>query len=210
MPSPSTAPRLAAGALTLLLHAGFVYALTAAHGEPPPVPVSAPVMVQFIAPPAPKRSAPPIVQPPPKPAAPVAKAQAPKPVRTHKPRAAPLLVARTNNAADTANAPKPAPRPAPHAQAEVAAAPPGPRLFTTAQAGNRAPVYPAMSQKLGEEGESLCWVRVGADGKVADIRLERSSGYSRLDQAAVRAVRHWTIGTAGEYLIPVLFELKKR
>jgi protein TonB len=32
---------------------------------------------------------------------------------------------------------------------------------------------------------------IGADGRVRETRLQNSSGYARLDNAALQAVRHW-------------------
>jgi protein TonB len=34
-------------------------------------------------------------------------------------------------------------------------------------------------------------VTVGPDGRVADIAVAKSSGFDRLDKAALEAVRHW-------------------
>lgn len=49
--------------------------------------------------------------------------------------------------------------------------------------------YPAASRRLGEEGAVHLLVLVAADGRVADARIESSSGYPRLDQASVDCVR---------------------
>lgn len=46
------------------------------------------------------------------------------------------------------------------------------------------PVYPAVSERLGETGAVLLELLVGVDGKVAQSRIVESSGYSRLDLAA--------------------------
>ena len=56
---------------------------------------------------------------------------------------------------------------------------------------NPPPQYPAESRKLREEGVVLLKVAVTAAGRAADVRLQRSSGYARLDEAALRAVRRW-------------------
>jgi protein TonB len=39
-------------------------------------------------------------------------------------------------------------------------------------------------------------VLVGPDGKVEDIRIEKSSGYTRLDRAARDAVKLWNFNPA--------------
>jgi protein TonB len=53
---------------------------------------------------------------------------------------------------------------------------------------NPKPTYPAMSRRLGEQGKVVVKVLVGVDGlpKSADIRI--SSGFERLDAAAVEYV----------------------
>ena len=54
------------------------------------------------------------------------------------------------------------------------------------------PMYPPTSKRLGEQGRVLMLVHVLADGSPAEVRLERSSGFDRLDQAAVAHVlRAW-------------------
>jgi protein TonB len=45
--------------------------------------------------------------------------------------------------------------------------------------------YPDQSRRLGEEGEVIISVLVGADGKVTDGKVEKSSGFERLDKAAL-------------------------
>ena len=44
---------------------------------------------------------------------------------------------------------------------------------------------------MGEEGTVLVRVLVTADGRAGEVELKRGSGYDRLDQAALRAVRKW-------------------
>lgn len=53
------------------------------------------------------------------------------------------------------------------------------------------PRYPHESRRRREEGAVLLLVLLDTDGSVADISISRSSGYERLDQAALRAVRRW-------------------
>lgn len=64
---------------------------------------------------------------------------------------------------------------------------------------NPKPAYPPMSRRLGETGRSIIRVLVGANGSAKDVRLQRSSGFDRLDQAALDAVRRWRFvpGTRG-------------
>ena len=49
--------------------------------------------------------------------------------------------------------------------------------------------YPSVSQNDGEEGTVTLRFIVQPDGSVSDIRIARSSGYRRLDAAAVRSLR---------------------
>lgn len=51
-----------------------------------------------------------------------------------------------------------------------------------------APVYPAESRRRRERGTCLLRVMVDASGNPAQIQVERSSGYARLDDAAREAV----------------------
>jgi protein TonB len=61
---------------------------------------------------------------------------------------------------------------------------------TVVGAGNKPKVeYPALSQRLGEEGTAIIRLQVSVDGGVIDARVEKSSGYPRLDNAALDAVR---------------------
>jgi protein TonB len=48
----------------------------------------------------------------------------------------------------------------------------------------REPEYPSASQRLGEHGTVVLAMLVGADGKVTESKVEKSSGYPRLDEAA--------------------------
>ena len=56
---------------------------------------------------------------------------------------------------------------------------------------NPAPVYPALSRRVGEEGRVLLRVFVGADGLPSKIEMHQSSGYSRLDSVAMETVQRW-------------------
>jgi protein TonB len=51
-----------------------------------------------------------------------------------------------------------------------------------------APVYPAESRRRRERGTCLLRVMVDTSGRPAQIRVERSSGFDRLDHAAREAV----------------------
>lgn len=59
------------------------------------------------------------------------------------------------------------------------------------QLNNVAPTYPAQSKRLHEVGTVILEVLVKADGSLGNLRLKTSSGYTRLDEAALRAVKDW-------------------
>ena len=50
---------------------------------------------------------------------------------------------------------------------------------------NPAPVYPAISKRLGEQGKVLVRVLIGADGIPQKAELRLSSGFDRLDRSAL-------------------------
>lgn len=56
-------------------------------------------------------------------------------------------------------------------------------------AKSREPEYPPQSRQLGEQGSVVLQVLVGTDGAVLDTKLVQSSGYARLDQAALRDIK---------------------
>lgn len=56
---------------------------------------------------------------------------------------------------------------------------------------NPKPQYPSLSKRLGEQGQVVHSVLIGADGLPVSAHLIRSSGYDRLDQAAYTAVMRW-------------------
>jgi protein TonB len=59
------------------------------------------------------------------------------------------------------------------------------------------PTYPAVSKRLGEQGRVVVKVYVLADGRVGDVQVLESSGYERLDAAALEHVRRdWRFNPA--------------
>jgi TonB family protein len=51
------------------------------------------------------------------------------------------------------------------------------------------PNYPYASRKLGEEGVVVLLVTIDKNGRVVKSQIKESSGYSRLDQEAIRTAR---------------------
>lgn len=86
------------------------------------------------------------------------------------------------------------------------------------EVNNPAPAYPAISKKLKEEGTVLLTILVTKEGRVAEVQIKTSSGYKRLDDAAVRAIKRWKFNPAtqaGEpidywYEIDFEFSLRKK
>lgn len=53
------------------------------------------------------------------------------------------------------------------------------------------PVYPPASRRAGEEGTVRLKVLVDTNGRASNVAVTQSSGFTRLDQAAMEAVRKW-------------------
>ncbi|WP_262964155.1 energy transducer TonB [Methylobacter psychrophilus] len=81
---------------------------------------------------------------------------------------------------------------------------------------NPAPDYPPASRELGEQGRVLLRAMINSDGTVAQVVLRKSSGFNRLDQAALDTVKKWRFVPAqrGEQkisawiVVPVAFSLE--
>jgi protein TonB len=56
---------------------------------------------------------------------------------------------------------------------------------------NPKPAYPAMSRRLGEQGQVLVHTLIGADGVAQKADILRSSGFERLDRAALETALKW-------------------
>lgn len=159
--------------------------------------VPAEILSEFISPPAPKAEAPqPVVKPQPTPTPAV---RQPRPQPSAAP--APQLLA-VADATPSPNAPtgtlSPQP-PAPPIATPVAAAPPAPpappkvELPSSAAdyLNNPKPAYPSLSKRMGEQGKVELRVLIGADGNPQKAEIKTSSGYDRLDQAALTTVMKW-------------------
>jgi protein TonB len=78
------------------------------------------------------------------------------------------------------------------------------------------PVYPPASRRAGEQGVVMLRVLVDERGRPGDLQVLQSSGFPRLDQAAVDGVQKWTFKPAKNGATPILswtrvqvkFELK--
>jgi len=58
------------------------------------------------------------------------------------------------------------------------------------------PTYPPAARRDGEEGTVRLKVLVDERGKPGDVQIAQSSGFPRLDDAAVNAVRRWRFQAA--------------
>jgi len=90
----------------------------------------------------------------------------------------------------------PVQNPAPVVAASVNATPaPSPKIaLPSTQAdylNNPRPAYPALSRRLGEQGRAVVRVLIGADGLPQKAELHSSSGFERLDRAALDTVMRW-------------------
>ena len=156
-----------------------------------------------VEPPAPKvEPPPPKVEPPPPvpPPKPVRKPPPPRKVEKSLPPAPkPVAIPDVNPApaAPTGELkPQPAPPPvaAPVTSEPVPPAPPPPPAKVELPSSdasylqNPAPVYPAISKRLGEQGKVLVRVLIGPDGSPQKAELKRSSGFERLDRSALEYV----------------------
>lgn len=81
---------------------------------------------------------------------------------------------------------------------------------------NPLPKYPRIARKRGYQGTVVFDVLVDQNGRVGDLRLFTSSGYSILDRSAMASVKGWLFkpGMKGDkkldmwVRVPVRFELK--
>ncbi len=193
-----------------------------------PSPVAA-LMVQMIAltpptpqtPPSPARETNPTLSPPrPQPAkrkpAPIPKPAAPAqtPILT-TPNDATGLASPAPSNKEAAPAPSAPPPGASAASATEPQTQTQPR-FDADYLRNPAPVYPALSRRMNEDGKVVLRVFIEPDGRPGQIELRNGSGWPRLDQAAQDAVWRWKFIPArrGEeaigawVLVPVVFNLR--
>ncbi len=167
----------------------------------------APIMVGLITLPPPEAPKPKI-DPPRKKPAPVQPRPEPQRIAAQTPEPA----------ATEAPIPEPVPveEPSPPPPADPApSAPITPPSFVAAYLDNPPPAYPASSKRFGETGTVTLRVQVGANGRAESVEVAQSSGFERLDRAALDAVRRWKFlparqgdqAVAASVLVPLNFEL---
>lgn len=214
------------GALLLsgLLHALLLGSALFSLAQTPPAALPSLLSVQLIDP---ESAAPHDAPAPAEPPRPVARKEAPKPARPLPAHPeTPRLMAAQTAAEHTAStgAPVEAASPpalpttgagsgAPGKTSEEKASPP---RFDAAYLRNPAPNYPPASRRMGEEGRVLLRVHVLANGQADEVRLQQGSGFERLDEAAVEAVRRWQFvparlgdtAVAAWVIVPIAFNLR--
>lgn len=80
---------------------------------------------------------------------------------------------------------------------------------------NPKPAYPILSRKLGEQGKVQVRVLIGTDGHALKAEIGQSSGFERLDQAALATALQWRyrpgkrggIPEAMWFIVPIEFAL---
>ena len=186
------------------LHVGLIAALQSGllmRAAEVVVPVE--LLSQIIDPPAPK-----VAPQPPTPArVPVPLEQPQKPIAKAPTPEAPLPMA-IKDAAPAPNAPMviTAPQPAPAAMAApvavapaapaAPAAPPAPPSVQLPSSDadylqNPRPPYPPISRRMNEQGKTTVRVLIGPDGQPQRAEIAKSSGFGRLDDAALATVMRW-------------------
>lgn len=174
--------RFSGFAFVVVLHVLLVYALINGLARKIVEVVQAPLetkIIEEVKPPPPDKPPPP---PPPKLAAPPPPFIPPPEIRIDSPPPAANTITAVSAVKPAVEAPVP--------RGPVATGPVGPqRTSAVVDARNcDKPEYPAQSLRAQEEGLVVLQFLIGTDGRALDSKVERSSGYRRLDEAARRAL----------------------
>lgn len=172
------------------IHGALLYFLFKQEMIPPPEQLAT-LIVNFIPASTPKE------EPKPEPPPPV-----PKPQPVKKPQSRQLVAEAPVVSESEPVAPlplperEPEPEPKPAAVAEAPPQmPPGPVTLSAelsvACPELNAPAYPPLSRRLGEEGKLVLRVELDESGRVNIAQVVNSSGFKRLDEAAMVAVKTW-------------------
>lgn len=213
--SPLARPILVAGVLSA--HMLGAWGLLQVESVRQAVGEVAPLMVDLIAPPAPATPPPPpppppkMVKPPPAPTPIVAAAPSPAPAPP-----AFLVPPAPEQPPPPVVTEAPPPPPAPPAPPAPAPQPKTVPATAVEYVDAPSPTYPAASRRLNESGRVLIRVEIDTQGRARQVQLTRSSGSSRLDEAAlaaVRAARFKPYTENGQPLVvwttvPIVFELE--
>ncbi|RTL50410.1 MAG: energy transducer TonB [Rhodocyclaceae bacterium] len=188
-----------------LLHAALLTSLVLMPTEQP-VQAPTPLAVDLLSPPSQEKTNTPKPQPR------IEKRQAP-PVPIAK---TPTPTALSTQAQPTPPAVEALPTKASNTPAQATPQPVVQAQFDAAYLNNPKPDYPRMSKRLGETGKVFLRVHVLADGNPDQVELRTSSGFTRLDNAAQEAVKHWRFVPAKQgseaiaawVVVPITFSLE--
>jgi protein TonB len=143
----------------------------------------------------------PVVALPPQPSAPEPDSSLPEPAVGPLPSPKPLLAPKPKPVSQLAptSPPPTLPQPVTGVKAgamrnqapQVGLTPEKPVTLSSVQYHGQRPVptYPRMSQRLREEGTTIILVEIDTTGNVTRAAVSKSSGFERLDQAALEAAR---------------------
>jgi protein TonB len=198
----SSRRHLAIAGSVVLFHVAALWALqTGLIRRAVEIIVPVEMLSQLIEPPTPKVEPPPPAPRPPEPVKqPVVKKTAPRPPPAPRPVAIADPTPAPNAPTGVLEPQPPAPPiAAPVAPAEAPPAPPAPATPARVELPssnadylqNPKPAYPPISKRLGEQGKVIVRVLIGTDGTAQNAEIRQSSGYERLDQAALATVLKW-------------------
>ena len=215
---PNMNPRLTPIVIAVVsVHALALWALQSGFTRAAPAAEAPVIMVaSLIEPASPETEPEPAPQPaPPQPATPAAPrptppqprpapAPEPKPEPAPRPQANPVLPA-PSAPATSDSSPSDAEPQAPSAPIVSTASAPAnaqamaPSRPDTVELPNRhakhlnnpPPPYPSLSKRMGESGRVLVYALIETNGTASEAQIKTSSGYDRLDQAALKTVLRW-------------------
>ncbi|MFM0321196.1 energy transducer TonB [Caballeronia glebae] len=201
-PAANANPRVIAACVAVLaIHAALLGVALTMRNAPLPRPIEAKSITAQLISETPQPAPQPVAVETPPPPKPVPK-PVPKPQPTPKvkpkiePKPTPMPVTEAPSQI-AAPAPEPTP-PAPPQPAPPPAAPAigkpsmdlaAPKNVAHLSCNIAQPDYPAMAKRRGETGTAVIRLTVGLSGKIENATLQKSSGSSRLDDAALEAVR---------------------
>ncbi|MES2490211.1 MAG: TonB family protein [Pseudomonadota bacterium] len=190
---PKPGRRLAGIGFVVLFHAALIYALVSGLArkaiEVLPAPIETKILQEIKSQEAPPPPPPPTFEPPPPTFVP------PPEIVIQQPPPPPAAV--------TTVVPKNPPAAVPKNPSQVAP-------VINARRSCREPEYPSSSQRLGEKGTVTLAFLIGIDGKVAESRVEGTSGFPRLDEAARTALSRckFVPGTVNGVATPAWAKIK--
>lgn len=194
----------------LTLHSGAFYGVWSYHIIPPPSEALT-VFVSYINPASPAKIAEPVVP----------KAVPPAPVRQEAPRAViPAVAQLLVSSAPVTSPSEPVAPPPPVARTiTVPESAPVVSGLVNVSAGSETvllnselsvsctdrtpPTYPRLSLRLGEQGKTVLLVELDELGRVFNVTVKTKSGFPRLDEAAINAVKTWRCTAAKQNGISV-------